>query len=149
MKTNIADFELTESEDARALKLHDTSMVIDGCQSSEFISGYFHTVKDSGVTAAIVTIAWKQNCHETMAIISQWRKKIQENSNVALFAETVDCITQAKRDKKVAYLFEFQNTLPLEGDVELLDVYSSLGVKIIQLTYNEKKRRRLWMRGAT
>ena len=33
-------------------------------------------------------------------------------------------------------LFHFQNSLPLEQSVELVDVYHALGVRVIQLTYN-------------
>jgi len=125
-------------EETRALSLHEESIVIDGCQSSEFTPEYFGIVRDAGVTATIVTIAWKQNCHESMGIIVRWRKKIIESASAALLAESIDDISEAKSKERVAYLFGFQNTLPLEDDLDLLEVYRDLGVSIIQLTYNEK-----------
>jgi len=120
------------------LKLHEESIIIDGCQSSEFTDEYFRKVRDAGVTATIVTVANKENFHETIKIIWGWHKKINRNEDVALFAESINDIFMAKKGKKVAYLFEIQNTLPLEGDIDLLEIYRSLGVRIIQLTYNEK-----------
>ena len=44
----------------------------------------------------------------------------------------------AKAQGKLGILFHFQNTLPLEQSIELLDVYKALGVRVIQLTYNVK-----------
>jgi len=45
---------------------------------------------------------------------------------------------KAKAQEKMGILFHFQNTLPLERDLELVDVYHALGVRVIQLTYNVK-----------
>lgn len=130
--------QLTREEEERASALHRTSVVIDGTQSSEFTDAYFRTVRDAGVTASIVTVAWKQNLRETLKLTWDWRAKINGNKDVALFAESIDDILRANNEQKVAYLFGFQNTTPLEGDVDLLDVYRDLGVRMIQLTYNEE-----------
>ena len=131
-------FELSQKEEERALDLHRKSIIIDGCQSSKFTDEYFKTVRDAGVTATIVTVAWNHNLHETVKLIWSWHARINKNRDVALFAKSIDDIFRAKKERKVAYLFGFQNTLPLEGDVDLLEIYKSLGVRIIQLTYNEK-----------
>ena len=129
---------LTPEQEERASSLHQASIIVDGMQASEFTDVYFRTVRNAGVTATIVTVAWKQNLHETLKLIWDWRKKINKNAEVALFADSVDDILKAKSERKVAYLFGFQNTQPLEGDVDLLEIYKDLGVRIIQLTYNEK-----------
>jgi len=134
----MANLQLTKKEERRASTLHEKSLVIDGCQSSRFTPEYFETVRDAGVTATIVTVAWKQGCHESMRLISRWLQKIEKNADGAFFAESIDDILRAKKERRVAYLFGFQNTLPLEGDAELLNIYKSLGVRIVQLTYNEK-----------
>lgn len=130
--------ESDPKDEERALALHGKSIIIDGCQSSEFTDEYFETVSDAGVTATIVTVAWNHNHHEAMKLISSWREKIYKNRNVALFAESVNSILRGKEKKKVAYLFGFQNTMPLEGDIHLLQIYRDLGVRVIQLTYNEQ-----------
>ena len=130
--------QLTREEEERASALHKLSVVIDGTQASEFTDAYFKTVREAGVTASIVTVAWKQNLHETLKLIWDWRAKINQNRDVALFAESIDDILRANNEQKAAYLFGFQNTTPLDGDVDLLGVYRDLGVRMIQLTYNEE-----------
>lgn len=129
---------LTPEQEERASSLHQTSNIVDGTQSSTFTDEYFKKVREAGVTAAIVTVAWKQNVHETLKLIWDWRRRIHANRDVALFTDSVENISEAKCQKKVAYLFAFQNTSPLEGDVDLLNIYRDLGVRMIQLTYNEK-----------
>lgn len=122
----------------KALELHSKSLVIDGCQSSNFIDSYFKTVKEAGVTAAITTVAWTHNLYESIKRISAWYSKIDRNSDLAVFAWNVEHIFRAKKEGKVAYFFALQDTTPLEGDVNILDVLHRLGIGIIQLTYNEK-----------
>ena len=131
-------FKLSQKEEERALVLHEKSIIIDGAQASNFTDEYFKKVRSAGVTATIITVAWNHNLHQTVKLIWSWRAKINKNRDVALFPESMDSIFRAKKEKKVAYLFGFQNTLPLEGDIDLLEIYKSLGVRIIQLTYNEK-----------
>lgn len=130
--------ELNREEVKRASALHGRWIIIDSSQSSNFTGDYFKKVVNAGVTATIVTVAWNHNLHETVKLIWNWRTNINKNGDVALFAESIDSIFRAKKEKKVAYLFGFQNTLPLEGDIELLEIYKDLGVRIMQLTYNEK-----------
>jgi membrane dipeptidase len=129
---------LSGKEEERALALHRKSIIIDGAQASNFTDEYFKKVRDAGVTATIITVAWNHNLHESVKLIWSWRAKINKNRDVALFTESMDSIFKAKEEKKVAYLFGFQNTLPLEGDIDLLEIYRSLGVRITQLTYNQK-----------
>ena len=43
-----------------------------------------------------------------------------------------------RRRANWAFSSHFQNSLPLEQSIELVDVYRALGVRIIQLTYNVK-----------
>jgi len=129
---------LTPEQEERAWFLHQASIIVDGTQSSAFTDEYFKKVRKAGVTAAIVTVAWKQNVHETLRLIWDWRRRIHANWDVALFADSIENISAAKAQKNVAYLFAFQNTSSLEDDVGLLKVYRDLGVRMLQLTYNAK-----------
>jgi len=71
-------------------------------------------------------------------LIADWESRVARNSDVALDTFSFREVTEAKRQHKVAYIRGFQNTLPLEGNVELLNVFHRMGVYIIQLTYNER-----------
>ena len=45
-------------------------------------------------------------------------------------------ILKAKRDGKVGLIYGFQNAVMIGDNLERVDVFGDLGVRIIQLTYN-------------
>ena len=47
-------------------------------------------------------------------------------------------MSQAKKDNMLGLILGFQNTEMLERDISRLDVFHRLGVRIIQLTYNDR-----------
>lgn len=51
---------------------------------------------------------------------------------------TVADIHAAKREKRTGIIFGWQNASPIGGDLSRLALFHQLGVRIIQLTYNER-----------
>jgi membrane dipeptidase len=66
-----------------------------------------------------------------------WNRYIKENSSVLSQARTTGDIRRAKQEGKRSVMLNFQNT-PIEGRLENLDMFHSLGVRTMQLTYNER-----------
>ena len=67
--------------------------------------------------------------------ILKYRALLEENSDLLALAISTKDIEQAKKQKKVGVVLGFQDSRAVEK-VEYLDVFHSLGVRIIQLTYN-------------
>ncbi len=130
--------KLRKSDENRALEIFSKSIVIDCLQASIFNDEYFDLLKRSGVTVVHKTIATNHNLSETIKNISNFIKLIHDNSDKALLIEKFDDILRAKRERRVGVIFGFQNVNPLEGDVNLLNIYYRLGVRIIQLSYNDR-----------
>jgi len=129
---------LTAAQETQATEIHKKAMIVDGTQASNFTDQYFKAVRDAGVTLSIPTVASDENLSECVKLIANWYTRIKRNQAVALPAETITDVKRAKEENKVAYIFTFQNTHPLEANVDLLDVFHRLGVRMIQITYNEK-----------
>jgi membrane dipeptidase len=55
-----------------------------------------------------------------------------------MLAKNASEIIDAKKEGKIAILFAFQNTAPVENDLNLLYVFRQLGVTTMQITYNER-----------
>ena len=70
--------------------------------------------------------------------IADWMNIIKERGHELMHVTEVEDFRRAKQLGKLGILFHFQNSLPLEQSIELVDVYRALGVRIIQLTYNVK-----------
>lgn len=131
-------FNLTADQENRANKLHENAIIVDGTQGSNFTDEYFSVVRDAGVTVTMPTVAWIENLSESIKLIADWYTKLKRNTAVAIQATTIDDVKKAKEEGKVAYIFAFQDTHPLETRIDLLDVFYKLGVRMIQLTYNER-----------
>ncbi|MDM5196722.1 dipeptidase [Fictibacillus enclensis] len=118
--------------------LHNQAIVIDATCPLGSVEDYFKLWIDGGVTVMVPTVAVNHNCQETISLIAKWLKKIENNANELLHITSIHDIYRAKKEHKLGILFHFQNSLPLETDLDLLSIYHRLGVRIIQLCYNVK-----------
>lgn len=118
--------------------LHKDLIVIDGTcplgQSEEHIFRWL----EGGVTVMAPTVAVNENVQETMYKIGTWYKRFHTHESKLMHIQSVEDIYEAKRSNKLGILFHFQNSLPIERNIDLLSVYHKLGVRIIQLSYNQK-----------
>ncbi len=70
-----------------------------------------------------------------IANILKYRKVIQENSDLLTLALNTDDIKKAQKSKRLGIVFGMQDTRAVE-EVDHLEVFHALGVRIVQLTYN-------------
>jgi membrane dipeptidase len=89
------------------------------------------------VTAVNATIAAWHNMPETINIIADLYAHFEMHRDLVMLVRSVDDIARAKATGKVGMVLGFQDSRPLEDNLNLLRVYHALGVRIIQLTYNE------------
>jgi len=113
-------------------------MLIDGLQCGEFDRNAFTTLRQGGLTCVTVTCGFWEDAVETMEIIAQWRDLVRENSDVASIALTVDDIEQANRAGKLAIVLGSQNTNLLNGHIRFVELFADMGLRVIQLTYNNQ-----------
>ena len=53
-------------------------------------------------------------------------------------ARSGDDVRRAKKDGRTAIIFGFQNPSPIEDDIGLVEIFHDLGVRFMQLTYNNQ-----------
>jgi membrane dipeptidase len=71
-------------------------------------------------------------------MIGRLRREFRERGDQVALASSVAEIRRAKADGKLALGFNFQNTLPFEDSLDLVQVYYDLGVRQCVLAYNQK-----------
>ena len=121
----------------KAAKLHKESIVIDCLNVSNWNDPeVFAGIHRGGVTASNATIACWENFEETIDTIAQWYLKFDKYADIIMPIKTVADIRKAKAEGKSGIIFGFQNSSPVEDDLRRLRVLHELGVRIIQLTYN-------------
>ncbi|EFH87954.1 Membrane dipeptidase [Ktedonobacter racemifer DSM 44963] len=93
-------------------------------------------MQNGGIDAVLATVASIEDCQFAVERLGRWL--VLERSQQVPFrlARTVAGIREAKQEKQLAVILHFQGTSPLESGLHLLDVYYTLGVRVIQLTYN-------------
>jgi membrane dipeptidase len=73
-----------------------------------------------------------------MARLGEWLKKLQQNQDKLLLVQTVEDIFRAKKVNKMGIIFHLQGTAPFETDLNSIEMYHRLGVRMVQLCYNRK-----------
>jgi membrane dipeptidase len=75
---------------------------------------------------------------ESVDQIAFWDRTITASPNVLAKIESAVDIRAARSAGKLGIIYNFQDTVALEGDAERVDTFATLGVKVIQLTYNKR-----------
>ena len=73
-----------------------------------------------------------------MESIATYNRTINDNRELFARVESVSDIHAARAAGKLAVIYNFQDTAPLEGDAARVATFAALGVKVMQLTYNKR-----------
>ena len=119
--------------------LYNKAIVIDGLNVSNWNSpAVCQSLLSGGVTTINATIAVWENYREAMDNIAAWLVRFGADGSKWTQVISVEDILQAKKDGKVGVVLGWQNASPIENDLKRLALFHALGVRIIQLTYNER-----------
>lgn len=124
-----------------AERIHREAIVIDATcplAAVDQTNLYINKWKEGGVTVIAPTISFERPMSETIKEIAEWIQKLHRDSDLLLQIMSVSDIYKAKKENKVGILFAFQDTVPLNDDLNMVEFYQKLGLRIIQLCYNRK-----------
>lgn len=123
---------LAESSDATRYG----SLIVDGLSMPVPERTWFQEWRDANLACVNTTIAVWENSAETLSLIGKWNRIVAENRDLVATATSVEEIREIAASGRTAIVYGFQNTAPVEHDIELFAAYRKLGVCIMQLTYN-------------
>ena len=116
----------------------DTDFTVDCLQYANWSKEIFEQMRYGNVDCVHVTIAYHENFRETILNLERWNDYFNAYSEYIIQAGSYDEILSAKKNKKTAIIFGFQNPSPIEDDISLLEVWQKLGVRFMQLSYNNQ-----------
>ena len=123
----------------KALGIYDRSIVIDGLNVSNWESpAVYESLRAGRVTAINATSAVFEKFHEELDNIARWKRRFAAAAGTLTQIRTAVDIERAKAEGQTGVILGWQNASPIEGDLSRLALFHSLGVRIIQLTYNER-----------
>jgi membrane dipeptidase len=120
----------------RSQKIHEESIVIDAVGVTGF---HYSDILAGGINATHVTLAARNYDGMDYVIdhINQYYGLMEMAPESVMLVEEAQDIQKAKQNGKLGIILGFQNASPLGENVTLLPIFHKLGVRIIQLTYNE------------
>ncbi len=94
-------------------------------------------VRGSGITAINFTISSRE-FEDTIGSLAIVQELVDRHPETFLIVRRYSDIGLAKRDRKIGIMLGFQDTAFLEENVERIGMFRQLGVRIMQLTYNNR-----------
>ena len=90
------------------------------------------------VDAVHATIAYHENFREAVNNIEDWNSRFDKHSDLIVLGRTGEDVRQARATGRTAIFLGFQNCSPIEGDIGLVEVFHTLGVRFMQLSCNNQ-----------
>jgi len=115
------------------------SIIIDGLDTSKWGSEtVYRTLRDGGVTAINATIAIWDDYESTLHNITRYLEWFEEFKALIRPVKSVNDIRLAKAENRTGIILGWQNATPIGNELHRLRLFHELGVRVIQITYNER-----------
>ena len=111
---------------------------IDNLQYCKWSREVFQINRDAGLDAVHVTVVYHEDFDEFNSRVNEWDTFFRDNSDLIFLGKSYKDIEKAKKEKKTAIFFGFQNCSPIEDDIGLVEKVYDLGCRFMQLTYNNQ-----------
>lgn len=112
--------------------------IIDCVQYAKWSEKIFRQMREGGVDAVNVTIAYHEDFREMVRNIVDWNLLFQRHSDLIFHGYTGDNIREARESGRTAIFFSLQTPAPIEADIGLVEIVHRLGVRFMQLSYNNQ-----------
>ncbi|WP_176038520.1 dipeptidase [Brucella tritici] len=113
-------------------------MIIDGLQCGHFDRETFQSLQKAGVGGVVVTCGFWEGAIESLDSLGRWRDLVRANTDVAEIALTSQDVARIGSSGKVAIILGFQNANLFGGRIRFVELFAELGVRVVQLTYNNQ-----------
>lgn len=111
-------------------------IVIDGLQYCRWSEKVFRELRQGGVTAIHVTIAYHETFREMVGNIATWNRWFERFPDLIFHGRSAADVHLARESGRTAVFFGFQNPSPIEDEIGLVDICHQLGIRFMQLSYN-------------
>lgn len=124
-----------------ATELHREAIVIDAvCPLVMDLPQYIDWYREGGMTVIAPTMGGWEGARASLNRLAAWHRLLRQREDTLLWVRKADDIELAKRSGKLGVYLHFQGADPVEENLDLIDLYKSLGVGVFQLTYNVRNR---------
>ncbi len=111
---------------------------IDNLQYANWSEKIFRQMREGGVDAVHITIAYHENFRETVLNVEMFNRYFEQYPDLIFHGKSASDVRCAQETGRTAIFFGFQNPSPIEDDIGLVEVWHGLGARFMQLTYNNQ-----------
>ena len=111
---------------------------IDNLQYCNWNEEIFKINRQAKLDAVHVTIAYHEDYDEVQKNINQWNTYFNKFNELIFHGKSYKDIEKANKENKTAVFFGFQNSSPIEDDINLVEAVHKMGTVFMQLTYNNQ-----------
>ena len=111
---------------------------IDNLQYCNWSREIFEINREAKLDAIHVTIAYHEDFEEVKKNLTKWSEYFNEYKGLIFHGNNFKDIEKAHKEKKTAIFFGFQNCSPIEDDIRLVEEVYKMGIRFMQLTYNNQ-----------
>ena len=113
-------------------------LIIDGLQYPNGSRPVFEQMRRGGLGCVHVTIAYHETCVETLRNIGAWNRLFEQHGDLIARVGDAGEVAAVIEAGKTGVVFGFQNCSPIEDDYALVEIFHALGVRFMQLSYNNQ-----------
>lgn len=117
------------------MDLYRSSIIVDSMNNAGMTGDYLRTVRDAGITAAMVPVSITDPFGAAVERILDLRETVDRNADVAVLIRSVADIEAAKRDGRLGLIMALEDSRPLDKDLRKVALFHELGVRRMQLVY--------------
>lgn len=131
---------MSNTKKERYEELHEMSIVFDAtCPLAFSRPEYIDEWIKGGVTAIAPTVGLKPDtCSDAIENIAEFYKTIRNRSDELMQITKVEDFKRAQEEGKLGMVIAFQTSTPLEFNLDLVEVFHRLGLRMHLIAYNTK-----------
>ena len=112
--------------------------VVDAVQYANWSERIFRQMREGGVDAVHVTVTYHETFRETVQNLTKWARHFEAFPDLIFPGGAAADIDLARQTGRTAIFFGAQNPSCIEDDIGLVEILHRLGLRFMQLTYNNQ-----------
>jgi microsomal dipeptidase-like Zn-dependent dipeptidase len=113
-------------------------LFVDGLECSKYDREIFLELAKGRMSCVTVTLGFWEETLESLDAIGRFRDLVRQNGDLVEIARGADDVRRIAASGRCALLLGFQNTSALGGRIRMVEIFAELGVRVMQLTYNNQ-----------
>ncbi len=112
--------------------------LIDNLQYANYSRRIFEEMRAGSVDAVHVTIAYHERFREMVRNLERWNRLFEDHADLIFKGTCAADVARAQESGRTAIFFGLQTPSPIEDDIGLVEICHQLGVRFMQLSYNNQ-----------